>query len=118
MRTLVLMHNGKPMLTSITAGPVKRRILEMPDDDADLFAVWSCPTDDSLNLPADITQEFALTWAKEFRFGEGIEVADVLAPLPAFIRAVAGDKLIARWQAEIISALPNLPNPIKRHAAA
>jgi hypothetical protein len=118
MRSLVLMHNGKPMLTSITAAPVKRRILEMPDDDADLFAVWSVPADDSLNLPADITEQFALTWAKEFRFGDGIEKAEVLAPFPAFIREIAGDKLLAKWQADIVAALPILPNPIKRHVAA
>src|SRR5690349_14015893 len=100
MRSLVLMHEGAPMLVSSTAGPIKRRILEMPEDDADLFTIWSVPTDDSMNLPADITEQFALTWAMEFQFGDGIERDEVLAPYPVFIREIAGDKLLAKWQAD------------------
>lgn len=117
MRSLVLMHEGAPVLTSVTATRIRRRILEMPDDDADLWQIWSVPSDDSLNLPADITEQFALTWAMEFPFGDGIEVAEVLAPFPAFIREIAGEKLMAKWQASIVEALPILPNPINRHAA-
>lgn len=118
MRNLVLHHEGAPLLVASTAGPIKKRILEYPEDDADLFRVWSCPTDDDSLMPAlDITEQFALTWAMEFSFGDGIERADVLAPYPAFVREIAGDKLIAKWQAEIVAALPITPNPLKRHAA-
>ena len=75
MRNLVLMHNGKPMMTSVTPGPIKARILEWPDDDADLWTVHEVPVDYSHLQPADITEQFALTWALEYRFGDGIERA-------------------------------------------
>jgi hypothetical protein len=110
MRSLVLLHEGAPMLVSIGASSIRKRILEMPDDDADLFAIWSVPSDDSLNLPADITEQFALTWAMEFEFGDGIEPAEFLSPFPAFVREIARDKLIAKWQAQII----DLPNPLRK----
>jgi hypothetical protein len=110
MRSLVLLHEGAPMLISITASPIRKRILEMPDDDADCFTIWSVPADESLNLPADITAQFAETWAMEFEFGDGIEPAEYLAPFPAFVRELARDKLISKWQAQII----DLPNPLRK----
>lgn len=76
MRHLVLTHEGAPMLTSITAGPIKKRILEWSDDDADLRQVWSVPADDSMTPAQDITEQFAQTWAMELR-GQ---------PIPAFVR--------------------------------
>lgn len=117
MRSLVLLHEGAPVLVSVTATPIHKRILEMPGDDADLWSIWSVPTDDSLSPPADITEQFALTWALDYKFGNGIERDEILAPYPPFIREIAGDKLIAKWRAEVVAALPITPNPLRRRAA-
>lgn len=115
MRTLVLLHDNRLMMASITAIPIRARILEWPEDDAELFAVWEVPTDYSHLPPADITEQFALTWALEYRFGDGIDVADVLAPFPAFIRVTVGDKLMAKWRADMTAHAPiELPNPLRR----
>lgn len=117
MRMLVLHHEGAPVLVSSTPGPIKTRILEWPGDDADLWQVWSTPGDDSYMPASDITEQFALTWAMEFAFGDGIEPADFLAPFPAFVREVARDKLIAKWRAEMTSRPPvYLPNPLRKIA--
>lgn len=106
------------MAVDLFAGPLRRVILDYPDDDADLWTIWEVPPSGSVASSCDITEQFAETWAMEFTFGDGIEKAEVLAPFPAFIREIAGDKLMAKWQAEIVAALPILPNPIKRHVAA
>ena len=96
-RRLVLMMSGVPMMQSLTAAPIKARILEWPDDDADLFQIWTVP--EFSHLPAsEITCEFATTWAIEFSFGDGIEPEDYLAPFPAFVRIAAREKLIHLWQ--------------------
>jgi hypothetical protein len=78
------------MLVSVTAGPVKDRILAWPDDDADLWSIWSVPVDDSMTPAQDITKQFAETWAMEFG----------AKPLPAFIAA----------------HLEELPNPLRKRA--
>lgn len=115
MRSLVLHHEGAPMLVSMTAGPIKARILEWPDDDADLFRVWSVPTDDSHTPAHDMTEQFAATWAKEFRFGLGIEPHDYLAPFPAFVRHHAERVLIGQWQSTVARADAEfIPNPMRR----
>jgi hypothetical protein len=117
MRTLILMHNDKPMMASITAGPIRARILEWPDDDADLYRVWEVPTDYS-HLPAgDITEQFAITWSMEFGFGDGIEPEDYLAPFPAFVRAAVRDKLARQWQRRMAEADPNFVPAVLRSVA-
>ena len=117
MRTLVLQHEGAPMRVSVSAADIKAEILAWPDDDADLWSVWEVWPPGSMTPSLDITEQFALTWAMEFTFGDGIERAEILAPFPAFIREIAGDKLVAKWQAEIVAALPIIPNPLGRRAA-
>jgi len=100
-RNLVLLHDRRPMMTSITPGPIRARILEWPEDDADLFTVWSVPIDDSMAQPHDITQQFALDWAAQLQFGDGIEPHDYLAPIPAFVRHACGAKLDAIWRSRM-----------------
>jgi hypothetical protein len=78
------------MLVSITAGPLRDRIVEWPDDDADLWQVWEIPPMESMLPSSDITKQFAETWAKEFG----------AKPLPAFIAA----------------HLEELPNPLRKRA--
>lgn len=122
MRSLVLCHEGAPLLIDTFIGPLRSRILEYPDDDADLWQIWSVPPADSHAPSEDITEAKALEWASEIiaarGFGDGIEPADVLSPFPAFVRAMVADQLLARWQAEIVAALPITPNPLRRSAAA
>ena len=100
-RNLVLLHDRRPMMTSITPGPIRARILEWPEDDADLFTVWSVPIDDSMAQPHDITQQFALDWVAQLQFGDGIEPHDYLAPIPAFVRHACGAKLDAIWRSRM-----------------
>lgn len=114
MRTLVLCHEGAPMAVDQFAGPLRRIILDHPDDDCDLWQVWSVPPHESHAVSEDITERFALDWAGEIindvGFSDGIEPHDYLAPFPAFVREVARDKLVAKWQAQII----DLPNPLRK----
>ena len=117
MRYLVLCHEGAPMAVDTFPDPLRKIILDHPDDDAELWSIWETPPAGSLAPSIDITEQFALTWAMEFSFGDGIERSEVLAPFPAFVREIAGDKLLAKWQAEIVAALPITPNPLKRRAA-
>jgi hypothetical protein len=114
MRTLVLMHNRKPVMTSVTPGPIKARINEWPDDDVDLYEVWSAPVDYS-HLPAfDNTTEFAKTWAMECEFGSGIEPDQYLAPVPAFVVHHARAELIRIWQRRMAQRDPEfLPDPTR-----
>jgi hypothetical protein len=99
MRSLVLHHEGAPLLVASTAGPIKQRIGEYPPDDVELFRVWSVPTNDDSVMPAfDITEQFAKTWALECAFGPGTEPHEYLAPIPAFVREHAGAELIRIWQ--------------------
>jgi hypothetical protein len=84
------MHEGAPMLVSITARPIKDRIAEWPDDDADLWSVWSVPADDTMTPAHDITAQFAKTWAMDLKPG----------PVPAFVAA----------------HLEELPNPLRKRA--
>lgn len=122
MRTLVLLHDNRLMMASITATPIRARILEWPEDDAELFAVSEVPTDYSHLPPADITEQFAMTWALEFQFGEGIEPHDYLAPFPAFIRANCEERLTTIWQrrmaqrAQAASEGDFIPNPLREVA--
>jgi hypothetical protein len=98
MRILVLHHEGAPLLASFTAGPIKERILELPPDDADLFAVFEVPTDGSMMPSRDITEQFAKTWAIECEFGAGAEPEVYLALCPAFVLHHCRDELIRIWQ--------------------
>lgn len=117
MRSLVLLHEGAPTLVSVTAAAIKQRILEMPEDDADLWQVWSVPSDDSLAPAFDNTGQFALTWALEFEFGDGIEPHDYLAPFPAFIRLAVPDQLTRRWELWMAGRDQNfVPNPVRKVA--
>lgn len=117
MRNLVLLHNGKVVMTSITAGPIKARIQEWPDDDVDLYQVYSAPVDYS-HLPAfDDTESFAKTWAHEVEFCDGIEPHDYLAKVPPFVRHFAGATLTTlwqRWMAETDQSF--IPGPIRQVA--
>jgi hypothetical protein len=114
MRSLVLCHEGAPMAVDQFAGPLRRIILDHPDDDCDLWQVFEVAPAESLAPSREITKQFALDWASEIiaerGFGDGIEPHDYLAPFPAFVREAARDKLIAKWQAQII----DLPNPLRK----
>ena len=101
MRQLVLHHEGAPLCCGITVGEIRKAILHYPDDDADLFQVWSVPTADSMSSAEEITERFALEWSKEFDFGDGIEPADYLARFPAFVRARVSDRLIELWNEQV-----------------
>lgn len=76
MRYLVLCHEGAPMAVDISAGPLRKIILDHPDDDVDLWSVWQVQPAGSMQPPFEITEQFALTWAMEFPIGD---------PLPAFV---------------------------------
>lgn len=97
MRALVLHHEGAPLLVSFTAGPIKQRILELPPDDAELFQVWSVPTDETYAPAQDITVQFAKTWALECAFGPGTEPSEYLAPVPRFVEHNCRPELIRIW---------------------
>lgn len=99
MRSLVLHHEGAPLLVSSTAGPIKSRIAEYPPDDIELFRVWSVPTDDDSMAPAaDITEQFARTWAIDCTFGPGSEPHEYLAAVPPFVVHHCRAELIRIWQ--------------------
>lgn len=102
---------------SITAGGIRRVILEWPTDDCDLFRVFSVPDENSTNPAEDITERFALEWAMEIQFAEGIEPHDYLAPFPAFVRANCEERLTTIWQRRMAEADRNyLPDPVRQVA--
>lgn len=116
-RRLVLCHEGAPICWDITLGGIKNRILEYPDDDADLFQIWSVPSPARLNTAQDLTEQVAFGWAKEFEFADGDEPEMYLRFFPAFVRAAAREKLIALWQKSHAQQHEDfVPNPIRRSA--
>jgi hypothetical protein len=115
MRTLLVCREGAPLFTEITAGPI-REFLRTIDglDDVDLYQIWEVHPLEHGHKAQDITKRFALSWAREIEFGEGIEPSDYLAPFPAFVRELCASELHQRWAAEM--APIELPNPIRRVA--
>lgn len=105
MRSLVLHHEGAPLLVASTAGPIKKRIGEYPPDDVELFRVWSVPTDDDSMMPAlDITEQFARTWAMELATGATLEAH--IAAAPAFVVHHARGDLVKLWLRRAAEADP------------
>lgn len=119
-RRLVLMMSGAPMMQSLTVTPIRVRILEWPDDDCDLFQVFTVP--EFSHTPAfDITEGFAENWGREIvndhGFGGGIEPEDYLAPLPAFVRTAAREKMVLLWQKRMAERDANFMPAVLRSVA-
>lgn len=100
-RRLLLHFQGAPVCWGLTAGDIRHRILEFPDDKADSLQVWEVPSHHLISGGEDITRRFARDWSKEFKFGDGLDPSEYLAPFPAFVREHAGDRLIEAWTAAI-----------------
>jgi hypothetical protein len=109
-RRLVLCLEGSPLCWGLTAGDIRKRILEYPDDDVDRLQVWTVPSSGSMAVAEEITARFAGEWSKEFDFGDGIEPSDYLAPFPAFVREHAHLHLTRAWHAALAPCgKPSIP---------
>lgn len=93
MWQFLLTHEGAPMLVSRQDTVIRKAILEWPDDDADLWQVFSVPSENNHAIARDVTKQFAKTWALDFDFLEG---ADPLAAYPAFVREAIPELLAAQ----------------------
>lgn len=104
MRTLLLCHEGAPMMHSVTVGPIRQRLLEWPADDVDLFSIWSVPGEDTMAPAFEMTERFAWQWALDLRWpfgvGTGAGMTQCMELLPVFVRVAARARLVAAWQRE------------------
>lgn len=116
-RRLILCREGAPIAWGLFASDIRKAISALPDDLADVLQVWHVPSSEGTDHPAEITKRFALSWAREIDFGDGIDPGDYLAPFPAFVREVCADELRTLWAAKITAHPPiPLPNPLRRVA--
>lgn len=112
-RRLVLTREGAPICWGLFAGDLRRVIVACPADDMDLYQVWSVPSFEGSIIGEDITKRFAMEWAAEIKFVDGIEPSDYLASFPAFVREQCATELQARFAAEMAEFIPD---PIRRSA--
>jgi hypothetical protein len=75
-RLYLLMHEGAPLMWGTTQGDIREAILSYPEDDADLFSVWTVPSPNKLSVSEEITTRFAQAWATRIDPGK---------PIPAFV---------------------------------
>lgn len=75
-RLYFLMHEGAPLLWGTTPGEIREAILQYPEDDADLFSVYTVPSSNKLSIATEVTQGFAEQWASRIKPGD---------PMPAFV---------------------------------
>jgi hypothetical protein len=97
-RLLVLVVDGDPVCWAHSAEALRALIGDYPDDDLELFKVWSLFNALSLAPPEDITKQFAKDWSELYEFGDGIEPSEYLARYPGFVRAHYGAELHAIFE--------------------
>lgn len=116
MRTLVLMHEGAPMRLDIFPGPLREMITDHPDDDVDLWSVWSVPPVGSMASSFEMTADFAGTWAMEMATCATLD--HHIASAPAFVVLHARAELIRIWQRRMAERDENFVPVMLRSAAA
>lgn len=95
MRYLVLTFEGAPMCADTFAGPLRKIIEDHPADDVDCWTVFEVPPTGSMRPSADITEQFARTWAMELATGATLEAH--IAAAPAFVVLHARGGLVKLW---------------------
>lgn len=104
MRHLVLCHEGAPMAVDTFAGPLRKIIEDHPADDVDCWTVFEVPPTGSMRPSADITEQFARTWAMELATGATLEAH--IAAAPAFVVHHARGDLVKLWLRRAAEADP------------
>jgi hypothetical protein len=93
----VLNFEGAPVHFEMTRDEMRDYLADVLEDGADSYSIWRVYR--SGRPGEEITSRFCREWAKCFDLGSGDDRETILAPIPQFIRAFIGDKLIADYRA-------------------